>query len=628
MRGPTYAPVHQNEDDNDLELDESPSSSRHLPRIQRKRPVGIYRRDIISFFLSFLVSFPTVILLGVISGNITFAPSDNTAATGQGEKHNNFNNKVKVTGSGGCEPTQTQTVPQYFQTSPELWAGPTATGKVAAFLAQTRAGFGGEGGKSWVPNEPLQTGVPLHDDDGKKGEEKKGIFGMMGYLTPYKPADGFGVDEWPLPDGAEIVQVQMVSRHGSRYPTSEANVGLLGHRIKAAKKAGKFKAKGELEFLNEWEYQLGHEILVSKGRQELFDSGVLHSYMYGKLYNPNSKIIVRTTTQDRMLKSAENFMAGFFGLEWTNNATIEVIIEDAGYNNSLAGYLNCPNGNKVHAGTDAANIWIGSYLQNATDRLSKLIEGYQWTITDTYAAQTMCPYETVAYGYSVWCSLFTYEEWVGFGYSIDLNFYGNDAFGSPVGRAIGIGYQQEVVARLRNHTLGYSGSQINVTLDNNTETFPLDQSLYFDFSHDTNIISILTAFGLTQFAGTLDPHKFPGPHNFTVSELTPFGARLDIEIIRSPRPIFADRSGFLGDGGETKYVHFVLNQRTIPLGWSLPECDAARVDGWCELGAFLHAMDRMEGLAQYEKACHGDEGRAWLDKPYGEVWDGAPPPSV
>jgi hypothetical protein len=49
--------------------------------------------------------------------------------------------------------------------------------------------------------------------------------------------------------------------------------------------------------------------------------------MYGPLYNPNSKIIVRTTTQDRMLKSAEYFLAGFFGLEWTNNATIEVIIE-------------------------------------------------------------------------------------------------------------------------------------------------------------------------------------------------------------------------------------------------------------------------------------------------------------
>jgi hypothetical protein len=65
----------------------------------------------------------------------------------------------------------------------------------------------------------------------------------------------------------------------------------------------------------------------------------------------------------------------------------------------------------------------------------------------------MCPYETVcspahgflswlptkltvcqvAYGFSRFCELFTYEEWIGFGYSVDLSFYGNDAFGSPTG---------------------------------------------------------------------------------------------------------------------------------------------------------------------------------------------------
>lgn len=211
----------------------------------------------------------------------------------------------------------------------------------------------------------------------------------------------------------------------------------------------------------------------------------------------------------------------------------------------------------------------------------------------------------VAYGYSRFCELFTWEEWRGFGYSIDLGFYGDSSFGSPAGRAVGIGYQQEVVARLKNHTLGYSGSQINVTLDSNETTFPLNQSLYLDFSHDTNIISILTAFGLTQFEQSLNTSAHPGPHNFTVSHLTPFGARLDIEIIRTPKPLAADRMSYL-DGAETKYVHFILNQRTVPLGWSLPECDSSRIDGWCEFNAFLAAQERMPGLANYEQVCHGD----------------------
>ncbi len=92
----------------------------------------------------------------------------------------------------------------------------------------------------------------------------------------------------------------MLSRHGSRYPTTGANVHAFGQ--KAADLKGKFEATGPLSFLNSWTYELGAEILVPRGRQELFESGILHYYQYAQLYNPNSKIIVRTTTQDRMLK--------------------------------------------------------------------------------------------------------------------------------------------------------------------------------------------------------------------------------------------------------------------------------------------------------------------------------------
>jgi hypothetical protein len=176
-------------------------------------------------------------------------------------------------------------VPQYFQTSPELWAGVTATGK-PAFMAQTHA-F--EPTATFVPNDPLQTSIPI---EGMK-EGNRSIFQMMGYLSPYSPSTGFGVDEYPIPKGAEIVQVQMLSRHGARYPTPGANVATLGERL--ANASATFKASGSLEFLNDWKYELGKAILVPRGRQELFESGVLHSYMYGSLYNPQSKLIVRTT---------------------------------------------------------------------------------------------------------------------------------------------------------------------------------------------------------------------------------------------------------------------------------------------------------------------------------------------
>ena len=87
-----------------------------------------------------------------------------------------------------------------------------------------------------------------------------------------------------------------------------------------------------------------------------------------------------------MLKSAEYFMAGFFGLQWTNNATIEVIVEGDGFNNSLAGYDNCNNSNLAVAagGTNASEIWEKSYLKHATARFNAMSSGYTWNTSDVY----------------------------------------------------------------------------------------------------------------------------------------------------------------------------------------------------------------------------------------------------
>ncbi|KAI7648651.1 phosphoglycerate mutase-like protein, partial [Hortaea werneckii] len=397
-------------------------------------------------------------------------------------------------------------IPQYYQTSPELFPGPTPTGE-PAFLAQTNpAPFPST---TYIPPSPLETQVPIqgNKDDGN-------IFHMMGQLSHYFPnPDGFGVDEYPLPENATIKQLNMLSRHGARYPTTGSGAPMLAEKITnyTTGVLGDVEFTGPLSFLNKWQYKLGAEILVPVGKQELFDSGTLHQYMYGHLYpNNGSKIIARSTTQDRMTKTAEYFLAGFFGLDWPSNATLVLAIEgsDSTWNNSLAGYDNCPNSNKpVNAGGNNATMeWYNIYLADATERLRPHAPGFNWTVTDTYNAQSMCAYETVALGYSAFCDLFTFEEWQGYEYSVDLYFAGGYGFQSPTGRAVGIGYVQEILARLQHHVIDRPVAQINLTLDNNTATFPLDQTLNFDFSHDTNIMAILTAFGFTQFAPFLPPH--------------------------------------------------------------------------------------------------------------------------
>ncbi|KAF4636095.1 hypothetical protein G7Y89_g1994 [Cudoniella acicularis] len=483
---------------------------------------------------------------------------------------------------------------QYFDPNPELWPGPTATGR-APFMAQ-------------------ETVVPSLD-----GNKNESIKRLWGHLSPYSPnTDGWGIEEFPVPPGAKITQVHTLHRHGSRYPTVGANVQTFGAKI--ANLTGKFKATQDLSFLNDWVYGLGAEIMVPAGRLQLFESGVNHNYMYAYLYDPKAKIIVRSTTQKRMRESVWNFLSGFFGLDWAEKDI------DVGYgiegntgrwNNSLAGYDNCPNANSFRnkGGINASAIWVDIYLQNATARFNSMLEGIQLNTKDVYSMQTMCPYETAAFSWSPFCDLFTHTEWQNFEYSIDIQFAGGSSFQSPAGRAVGLAWVQEFAARLESHTLAYSGSQINVTLDSDIRTFPLNQALYFDFSHDTNIQSIVTALGFTQFNQFLPADHHPGNHNLTVSHVTPFGARLDIEVIRTPHPLLPDRT-YDKAGQETVYLRFKLNERTLPH----PDCGGDRNDALCSLDTFLSLAKEEEALAEYDHACFGDYDAV----PYGEITNGRP----
>jgi hypothetical protein len=139
--------------------------------------------------------------------------------------------------------------------------GPTPTG-AAAFLAQTNpAPFAST---SYIPNAPLETQVPI------VGNTKNGnIFQMHGQLSHYFPnPDGFGVDEHSLPAGSNITYLYMLHRHGSRYPTTGSGAPTLGAKLLNATLTGKFKATGDVAFLNSWKYLLGAEILTPVGKQE------------------------------------------------------------------------------------------------------------------------------------------------------------------------------------------------------------------------------------------------------------------------------------------------------------------------------------------------------------------------
>ena len=87
--------------------------------------------------------------------------------------------------------------------------------------------------------------------------------------------------------------------------------------------------------------------------------------MYQNFTEANALPVFRTESQDRMVKTAENFAAGFFGVpEYLNQVNIEILVENSTVNNSGAPYEVCPNSNIASRGSIGSTVGA-QFVNNA-----------------------------------------------------------------------------------------------------------------------------------------------------------------------------------------------------------------------------------------------------------------------
>ncbi|KAJ5728794.1 uncharacterized protein N7483_003302 [Penicillium malachiteum] len=469
-------------------------------------------------------------------------------------------------------------------------------------------------------------------------------------LTPYKDAD------WGVPKGVphggkcELSQVHILHRHAQRYPTISPldSPNVQSFIAKLNESSG---ATGPLEFLNTWEYVLGMDELMRTGASTEAASGANFWLQYGRLLYratpenvvawdpalnvyPNGttrpKPVYRTTGQSRILESARWWLSGFFGDRGAHASydqyDLVILPEEILFNNTLASYYSCPGspGDQT-AGDEAARVFISRYLKEARSRLAPYLPSdFNLTTLDVLAMQTICAYEYTSLAGSSFCGLFTEDEWKGFAYNLDLQYYGNYGFPSPVGRAQGIGYVLELAARLEQELITSSDTSVNYTYDNNIAQFPLGQPFYMDMSHDSIIISVMAALNLDYFkypSSTGMPGNVDHPQNrtFEISNVTPFGARLITELWTCPDdvtfdsldPVLYTNPNLESTENTTKYIRFMLNGAPLPMTGVLG-CENA-TNGFCPLEKFLSGVPELKEKANYQDACYS----YWRNHTYG-----------
>lgn len=244
--------------------------------------------------------------------------------------------------------------------------GPTPTGLEPA-AAQTAPAY--------PYNEGDANQFPLINPQphGSSAESTFDISKYWGNLSPWyslRSADYGLPNASPLiPEGCEITQMHLLYRHGARYPTSDAAPPTFAQKVaKAATKKG-FSVSGELDFLGNWTYKLGAELLTPFGRSQNFLLGIAYRELYGSLLNNFTEAgtlpVFRTESEDRMVKTAQNFAAGFFGVpEFLSEVNLEILVENPTVNNSGAPYEACPNSNIKSRGSIGSTV-ATAFAKNA-----------------------------------------------------------------------------------------------------------------------------------------------------------------------------------------------------------------------------------------------------------------------
>ncbi|KAK7059648.1 histidine phosphatase superfamily [Favolaschia claudopus] len=407
------------------------------------------------------------------------------------------------------------------------------------------------------------------------------------------------VEEYvPPPPGCKISQVNILHRHGARLPTETQSVDIISGVTKL--QSAETYTDSRLDFLNDFEYSLDDNLLVPLGAIQSFRSGKTAFDRYSSLVSKEDLPFVRASGMSRVVETAKNWSAGFAaGSHHKYTPRLAVILNEEG--NDTLQDNNCPNAASSHR--EMAQ-WLDIYAQPITARLNSWAPGADLANEDIHGLMMLCAFHTVAsvtYDYeegdplpfSPFCSLFTESEFKDFQYSSDIDKYYSTGYGGRLGRVQGVGYTNELLARLtrspvKDHT------STNVTLNSDPATFPLNRTIYVDFTHDSILIAVYHALGLFP-THKLDTTQPDPERSWRTSDIMTFSSRMVVEKLS------CDTSA-RGRIKSQSYIRIMANEMVQPLAF----CGAKDKGPWrgmCKFEAFLKSQKyaRKNGKGDWEK---------------------------
>lgn len=264
---------------------------------------------------------------------------------------------------------------------------------------------------------------------------------------------------------------------------------------------------GKAAFIKDYKYTVESEILTPFGEQEMVDSGKRFNERYPDLSAENEPFI-RSTSINRVMDSADKFIEGFQlarGQATTGptapRISVAIPTDPKTSNPLFGGDCRRFHDTKREKKDQGSEAFFAKMMPGIRDRLNKeMIQGVDLSDLDILALMELCSFDTLADAdqrneLSPFCEIFTEIEWMQHEYLQSLMFWYTYGWGNPLGPTQGIGFLNELTARLTGEPVE-DVTTVNHTLDQDPNYFPLDRAIYLDFTHDIGMIPIFSALGL------------------------------------------------------------------------------------------------------------------------------------
>ncbi|EUC54745.1 histidine acid phosphatase, partial [Rhizoctonia solani AG-3 Rhs1AP] len=392
-----------------------------------------------------------------------------------------------------------------------------------------------------------------------------------------------------VPLGCNVTMINVLQRHGARYPTGKPGKALEATLAKL-RNVQDIK-EPSLQFIPTFRYHYIPGQLVPFGRAQSYISGQIIANKYSAL---GSRNFVRASNKARIVESSQWWKQGFEGRPFDVDAfnLVQpdlVILLGKEFNNTL-GVETCPAAklHKPSAGTKHDWLLLAGFAQ-IKKRLNKDLPGANLTESDAAHLMSLCGFDTAAKGgiASPWCGAFKDDEWQSYEYYNDLEKYYSDSYGSKYAPSEGVGWVNELIARLTNKAVE-DHTTTNTTLDSSQATFPWGPNaplVFADFSSDDNITKIISAMGIYPPID-IPLESIPTP-SMVVSEIVPFAGCTVVEKIScsaegAPTPGLSEGQLPPGD-----YVRVLINDAVVPL----PSCPTLGY-GMCALSDFVNTSQK------------------------------------